>query len=215
MRDNDKYLLILLITIAVWQFYSTGWLQQPWTTADIYFLTENRREKREGIFIDEPFLIPSFDHDTHNTPDTTQSTALEALQSLGTMLLEIELGTLMEQKESEFLDLRAWKGPRYRRALYTAKRLIKDQKSLRHSPNVLQGIIKKCLEPDSFAIYINNPDNLRAAMKREIISPLLGFSHYIYRDIEQAEVREAIVASSGLVQSSTASRLVLTPLALS
>lgn len=202
-KSKEKYLLMLLLSTALWQFYGTEWHGVPWTISDIYFLTENRGSGA-GVFLDEPFIVPSHQKDPvkSSSPERRKprSSQLEPLRALGIVLLELELGKPMDEmieKESQEDD---WSNINiHRKTLFTAVNLLRSPSIMSDIPLDIQEVIKNCLQPDIFQNYTNDPEALRGAFKREILMPLCGVVEVWYEDPFAGEVRGPILSpnSSG------------------
>lgn len=130
LTEKRKEVLSWLLAKAVWQYYSSPWMLQPWNKERVHFLFERRRTDQghevAGIFVNEPLLSVSILPDKSGAEDTKAGSEPEKgtksgpkghpfhfvrkqiplhqipkILGLGVMLLEIQLGRSMESLRSE------------------------------------------------------------------------------------------------------------------
>lgn len=198
---KHKAVLMLLLARAVWQFYDTGWLRIPWTTAGIHFITE-RRHNEVGDFIDEPFIITQFEQEVQRSNKIVRRSNFDTLKALGTVLLEIELGILMQEEErnlEEYQTLQA--KSEAERAVYTAKTIFNQSDRMENVPDRLKHVIGHCLKPDKFRRYESEPAALRAAIKDNVLNPVLNTFKALWNDLESTDLRKPTVPLSPSVPS--------------
>lgn len=180
---RHRYILISLITKAVWQFYGTGWLTAPWTTANVQFIVE-RRKGVVGIYPNEPFISAPLFNDEQAA---SGSKKLWEIKALGVMLLEIEMGILIDEemrKLPDYKDLIV--SDEYFQAAYTAAVILEDQDKVVDIPDILKTVIRDCLKPDQLRHYQTEPVALRDAMKRIIVRPILELVELLYQNHDAA-----------------------------
>lgn len=60
LTEKRKEVLSWLLAKAVWQYYNSPWMLQPWNKESVHFLSEQRRtedgHQLDGIFVNEPLL---------------------------------------------------------------------------------------------------------------------------------------------------------------
>ncbi|KAK7993442.1 peptidase family M3 [Apiospora arundinis] len=200
IEPKHRVRLMLLLARAVWQFYDTGWLRTPWSTADIHFITERRCEE-VGKFIDEPFIMTQFEHgDNDPSESSKRRSKFNALKALGVMLLEIELGVLMEDEErnlEEYEFLQAYS--RQYRAEWTANALYKRKERTGTIPDMLKDVIGQCLQPDKLRKYASESTALRLAIRDLLLKPVLATFEAVWSDVETTDLEKPTVplSSSG------------------
>jgi hypothetical protein len=125
LSGKMRQVLAWLLSKAVWQYYSSPLMIEPWSKENVHFLIERRTSQGHnvaGIFVNEPLLSVSIISDTsgnnHMRSDsrvvesskvvvsegplrtvrkqTLSPHQLPKLLGLGVMLLEIQLGQSME-----------------------------------------------------------------------------------------------------------------------
>ncbi|RSL48781.1 hypothetical protein CEP53_009417 [Fusarium sp. AF-6] len=120
LTEKMKEVLSWLLVKAVWQYYSSPWMHEPWNKDSIHFLFEKRRtdrgEELSAIFVNEPVLSVSIVPNPRGTEANNtchQLTPPEKkpcrpllfgrplhpipkILALGVMLVEIQLGRPME-----------------------------------------------------------------------------------------------------------------------
>ncbi|RSL79564.1 hypothetical protein CEP51_007264 [Fusarium floridanum] len=120
LTEKMKEVLSWLLAKAVWQYYSSPWMHEPWNKESVHFLFEKRRtgrgEELSAIFVNEPVLSVSIVPNPRGTEanKTCQQLTppgkkpcrpllfgrplhpIPKILALGVMLVEIQLGRPME-----------------------------------------------------------------------------------------------------------------------
>ncbi|RYP44078.1 hypothetical protein DL768_009423 [Monosporascus sp. mg162] len=161
-KRKMKYLLSYLLAKSVWQFYSTAWMGKEWTKENVQFMFERRRDA--GIFLNEPFISARFDP-IEPRDDSRLPHKFPKIRTLGIMLLEIELGTVIEDhippKDIAIADA----------DLNTALELIDHPYQLDDTPPRLKTVISECLRPEKF-MRCRNDDSVRKALQEHVVDQL-------------------------------------------
>lgn len=175
LSQKMKYLLSYLLAKSVWQFYSTDWMGKEWTKQSIHFMFERRQgAKNAGVYLNEPFISARFD------PDSSSSSSNDAefrphkfpkIKALGIVLLEIELGTVIEDHYEE--ECYAPDGELNADAdLYAALKLFDDPDRLEDTFPLLKTVIGDCLRPSKFMQHRQSVEELRKVLQEEVVDHL-------------------------------------------
>ncbi|KAL2680520.1 hypothetical protein Neosp_008122 [[Neocosmospora] mangrovei] len=112
LTEKMKEVLSWLLAKAVWQYYSSPWMREPWNKESVHFLFERRRTKEgqdlTGIFVNEPLLSVSIVPSPSGTDPSHQLAPAgkkpgrlfhptPKILALGILLVEIQLGQPIER----------------------------------------------------------------------------------------------------------------------
>lgn len=86
-----KLSLSIRLVNAVWEFYTTPWMHEPWNKDRVHFVVETR-SRGKGLFVDEPLLETSIPAPgERSSPRGVGIHRIPKISALGIMLLEIWL----------------------------------------------------------------------------------------------------------------------------
>ncbi|KAJ4113967.1 hypothetical protein NW760_000858 [Fusarium oxysporum] len=190
LSQKMKYLLSYLLAKSMWQFYSTDWLGKEWTKESIHFMFERRQNPKDaGIYLNEPFISAHFDLDISNDSEF-QMHKFPKIKALGIVLLEIELGTVIEDHYDD--ECRASDGELNADAdLYVALKLLDDPDRLEDTFPLLKSVIRDCLRPTKFMQHRQSVEKLRKVLQEEVVDhlhTLIG----LYGQPEKIDLRPTI-----------------------
>ncbi|KAK4151208.1 hypothetical protein C8A00DRAFT_17366, partial [Chaetomidium leptoderma] len=108
--EKKKEVLSVFLAKAVWQYYSSPWMREPWNKDSVHFVFERRITNpglgMTGIFVDEPLLsvsipAPNREHVVDNRGPSRltfflATNRIPKILALGIMLMEIQLGRPIE-----------------------------------------------------------------------------------------------------------------------
>jgi hypothetical protein len=167
-----KYLLSYLLAKSVWQFYNTDWMGKEWTKESIHFMFERRQSANgAGIYLNEPFISARFDPDAGNDDSSFRPHKFPKIKALGIILLEIELGELIE----DHFDAECYAPDGTLNAdvdLYTALRIYDDPDRLEDTFPLLKTVIGECLRPQKFMPHRHSVEELRKVLQEQVVDPL-------------------------------------------
>ncbi|KAF5249276.1 hypothetical protein FANTH_5357 [Fusarium anthophilum] len=168
LSQKMKYLLSYLLAKSMWQFYSTDWLGKEWTKESIHLMFERRQSPKDaGIFLNEPFISAHFDPDNYTNDLDFRPHKFPKIKALGIVLLEIELGTVIEDHYDD--ECRAPDGELNADAdLYVALKLFDDPDSLEDTFPLLKSVIGDCLRPSKFMQHRHSVEELRKVLQEEV-----------------------------------------------
>ncbi|RBA17973.1 extracellular alkaline serine protease [Fusarium proliferatum] len=157
---------------SMWQFYSTDWLGKEWTKESIHFMFERRQSPKDaGIYLNEPFISAHFDPDNKTNDSDFRPHKFPKIKALGIVLLEIELGTVIEDHYDD--ECRAPDGELNADAdLYVALKLFDDPDRLEDTFPLLKSVIGDCLRPSKFMQHRHNIEELRKVLQEEVVDHL-------------------------------------------
>lgn len=182
MTEKRKEVLSWLLSKAVWQYYRTPWMTQPWNKEMVHFLSERRPNEAMGIFINEPLLSVSIAPSrpgsgkpcvggkvvTRLPPPFRLRHKIPKILGLGVMLLEIQLGRPIESLygEDEWIKYCPGGKPNLNTNYNIAKDLIARQGFFEHISDPLEALIRNCIEPRSAFVppYVRDEDGIREAL---------------------------------------------------
>lgn len=167
-----KYLLSYLLAKSVWQFYSTDWMGTEWSKDSIHFMFEHRKcSSNAGIYLNEPFILARFNPDAKSDDSVFRPHKFPTIKALGILLLEIELGTVIEDHFGP--DCFAPDGqPNADADLYAALKLYDDPDILEDSFPLLKTVIGECLRPSKFMQHRHSVEELRKVLQDHVVDPL-------------------------------------------
>ncbi|KAI0534305.1 hypothetical protein GGR58DRAFT_505461 [Xylaria digitata] len=132
-----RYVLMFMITKAIWQFFNTGWLLVPWTAKTVQFMVE-RRKGQEGIYPDEPFILAHFEEQK----DKQMDNRFHVIKNLGVLLLELEKNKVMEDEMDLIPNRRELEGlDELGKARYIAWTVYDNPEKTENIPDGLLGAI--------------------------------------------------------------------------
>jgi hypothetical protein len=198
LLGNMKEVLAWILSEAVWQYYTSPWMLEPWNKENVHFLFERRLYEGHDvtvIFVNEPFLSVSISPDKYVVENTQAGSRPEGstksgtkrrspkfghlhhipkLLSLGVMLLEIHLGRSMESLRSD----RKWSQycpegkPNLNTNYNICKDYIKKPGFFDKTSDDLEALIKNCIQPkDKFMPYLGNEERIRKELYH-LVEPL-------------------------------------------
>ncbi|KAJ4253042.1 hypothetical protein NW757_005747 [Fusarium falciforme] len=172
LSQKMKYLLSYLLAKSVWQFYSTDWMGKEWTNESIHFMFERRQgAKNAGIYLNEPFISARFDPDSSSNDAEFRPHKFPKIKALGIVLLEIELGTVIEDHYEE--ECYAPDGELNADAdLYAALKLFDDPDRLEDTFPLLKTVIGDCLRPTKFMQHRQSVEELRKVLQEDVVDHL-------------------------------------------
>ncbi|KAM0550339.1 hypothetical protein ACHAPJ_009010 [Fusarium lateritium] len=172
LSQKMKYLLSYLLAKSTWQFYSTDWLGKEWAKESIHFMFERRQSpKGAGIYLNEPFISAHFDPDSNINDSEFRPHKFPKIKALGIILLEIELGTVIEDHYDD--ECRAPDGELNMDAdLYVALKLFDDPDRLEDTFPLLKSVIGDCLRPSKFMQHRHSVEELRKVLQEEVVDHL-------------------------------------------
>lgn len=167
-----KYLLSYLLAKSVWQFYSTDWMGTEWSKDSIHFMFEHRKSaSNAGIYLNEPFILARFNPDAKIDDSVFRPHKFPKIKALGILLLEIELGTVIEDHFGP--DCFAPDGqPNADADLYATLKLYDDPDILEDSFPLLKTVIGECLRPSKFMQHRHSVEELRKVFQDHVVDPL-------------------------------------------
>lgn len=167
-----KYLLSYLLAKSMWQFYSTDWMGKDWTKESIHFMFERRQSANSaGIYLNEPFISAHFDPEDDNNDSEFRPHKFPKIKALGIVLLEIELGTVIEDHYDD--ECYALDGELNVDAdLYVALKLFDDPDRLEDTFPLLKAVIGDCLRPSKFMQHRQSVEELRKVLQEEVVDHL-------------------------------------------
>ncbi|KAF5009794.1 hypothetical protein FDECE_4001 [Fusarium decemcellulare] len=192
LSQKMKYLLSYLLAKSVWQFYNTNWMGKEWTKDSIHFMYERRKTANDaGIYLNEPFISAYFDPDLRTDDARFRPHKFPKIKALGIILLEIELGTVIEDHfgpDSFALDGQ----PNTDADLHTALRLYDDPDNLEDSHRELKAVIGHCLRPSKFTPHRQNVDDLREALQVNVVDRLHTLVEVAYGEPDKIQLRPTV-----------------------
>ncbi|KAM3079612.1 hypothetical protein ACMFMG_006026 [Clarireedia jacksonii] len=179
LMEKRKAVLSWLLAKAVWQYYSSPWMLQPWNKESVHFLFERRADQGSepaSIFVNEPLLSISILPDKLGAEDIKASSKqkdgassvprrlppgfsrighqLPKILALGVMLVEIQLGKPIESlhKEPEWEEYCPGRKPNINTNYYICKALIEKRNFFLENDisDPLEILIKNCIQPNEF-----------------------------------------------------------------
>ncbi|KAJ4315280.1 hypothetical protein N0V84_008435 [Fusarium piperis] len=192
LTEKMKEVLSWLLVKAVWQYYSSPWMREPWDKESVHFLFERRRtdegEELVGIFLNEPLLSVSIVPSPRGTEVKNPGHHLTAagkkpgrpllfarplhpipkILALGIMLVEIQLGRPIESLYSE----PEWSQycPKGRANPNTnfkiCKALIAKQHFFADISDPLENLIRNCIQPNILFVppHVKDEEGIREAL---------------------------------------------------
>lgn len=190
MNPRKRLFVCFLLIRAFWQCLGTKWLDEAWTKVHIHFMyTMNSSGGPEPqIFAHQPFLAARF---IENQPTVPPKRALiqPKIRALGIMLLEVELGVLIESQRPAFF-LNSHGSPNIHTDLTTAQILVPKDSSqdkafkIRGTYPPLRKVIRRCLYSPEFNAC-RNDDRERSIVYQDILHPIQTALEVIAGDCEE------------------------------
>ncbi|KAI8723796.1 Peptidase-S8 domain-containing protein [Fusarium sp. LHS14.1] len=172
LSQKMKWLLFYLLAKSVWQFYSTDWMGKEWTKESIHFMFERRQgAKNAGIYLNEPFISARFDPDSSSNDAEFRPHKFPKIKALGIVLLEIELGTVIE----DHFDQECYAADEELNSdadLYAALKLFDDPDRLEDTELSLKTVIGDCLRPSKFMQHRQSVEELRKVLQEDVVDYL-------------------------------------------
>lgn len=195
-----RLLLSYYLVKAVWQFYGSDWMRREWTKDTVHFMAERSRNTLKSISINKPFLSTRFDELelTKEEDESYRTHEFPSILALGIMLIEIELGTRIEEyRPKEWLptDVQST-----RNIDHTAAMAVFENTELwknRDTFSAVQEIIGACLSPDDFAPYKNDTDGVRDILERRMVLPIQRLYQWAWEDPEESNLGAIEINGSG------------------
>ncbi|KAF4461645.1 hypothetical protein FALBO_11549 [Fusarium albosuccineum] len=192
LSQKMKSLLSYLLAHPVWQFFNTDWMGKEWTKDSISFMYERRQNADEaGIYLNEPFISAPFDPDPSADDSRFRPHKFPKIKALGILLLEIELGTVIEEHFGQ--DSFAPDGQLNADAdLHTALKLYDDPDKLEDTKKLLKTVIGDCLRPSKFTPHRQSVDGLRKTLQDHVVSHLYTLVDILYGEPDKIELRPTV-----------------------
>ncbi|KAH7275683.1 hypothetical protein B0J15DRAFT_475620 [Fusarium solani] len=199
LSQKMKYLLSYLLAKSVWQFYSTDWMGKEWKNESIHFMFERRQgAKNAGIYLNEPFISARFDPDSSSNDAEFRPHKFPKIKALGIVLLEIELGTVIEDHYEE--ECYAADGELNADAdLYAALRLFDDPDRLEDTFPLLKTVIGDCLRPTKFMQHRQSAEELRKVLQEEVVDHLHTLIK-LYGQPEKIDLKPTVQMQTSQIQ---------------
>ncbi|KAI9901841.1 hypothetical protein N3K66_003658 [Trichothecium roseum] len=173
LSTKMRYLLSYLLAKSVWQFYSTDWMGKEWTKDNIHFMYERRQgAKKAGLYLNKPFISARFGSDSGSSTDDSKFRPhkFPRIKTLGVMLLEIELGTVIEDIIEDDYQSECYADGKLNADadLYAFQKLCDDPDRLEDTPWPLKAAIEACLRPTKFMQHRHSAEDLRRVLQEEV-----------------------------------------------
>ncbi|RMJ12143.1 hypothetical protein CDV36_008219 [Fusarium kuroshium] len=192
LTEKMKEVLSWLLVKAVWQYYSSPWMREPWDKESVHFLFERRRndegEELTGIFVNEPLLsvsiVPSprgteVDNSFHQLAPTEKKPGrpllfgrplhpVPKILALGVMLIEIQLGRPIESlyNEAEWSQHCPKGKVNPNTNFKICKALIEKPNFFADISDPLENLIKNCIQPNQLFVppHVKDEEGIREAL---------------------------------------------------
>ncbi|RSL97518.1 hypothetical protein CEP52_010869 [Fusarium oligoseptatum] len=183
LTEKMKEVLSWLLAKAVWQYYSSPWMREPWNKESVHFLFERRRtnegEDLTGIFVNDPLLSvsivpnPSKNDPSHQLAPVGRRLGrllhpTPKILALGVLLVEIQLGQPIESLyDSPEWSLYCPEGKPHRNTnLQICKAYIAKPDFFDNISTPLENLIRNCIKPnDLFAPpRVRDEEGIREAL---------------------------------------------------
>lgn len=186
-----RLLLSYQLAKAIWQFYDSDWMITPWNKEKIFFMLQRRTDTIASIYVNEPFLSATFEGHILTQPVTQsafQSHHFPKMLALGIMMIEIELGSKIEEYiEPDMLEAGRVSMTTYHLAAIAAFR--KDQLwKAKDTFCFVKDAIETCLFPDVFKPLVNDAAGQREKLYNLIVARLGNRYRDSWVDPERTEV---------------------------
>lgn len=170
-----RLLLSYQLAKAIWQYYDSDWMITPWNKDKIFFMLERRTDTFASIYVNEPFLLATFEERISPQPATQsafQSHHFPKILALGIMMIEIELGTKIEKYiEPDMLEAGKVSMTTYHLAAVSAYRRDQLWKA-KDTFCFVKDAIDTCLVPEVFKPLFDDTAGQRDELYRLIVSRL-------------------------------------------
>ena len=192
LTEKMKEVLSWLLVKAVWQYYSSPWMREPWNKESVHFLFERRRtdegEELAGIFVNEPLLSVSIVPKPRGTETSDPGYQIAPgvkkpgrpllfgrplhpipkILALGVMLIEIQLGRPIESLYGEA----EWSQycPKGKANPNTNFKICRDLIAKPHFfadiSDPLENLIKNCIQPNNLFVppHVKDEEGIREAL---------------------------------------------------
>lgn len=150
----------------------------------------HRTDVRGGIFVNDPFFSASFDDQSVLAVETSfQSHRFPKILALGVMLIEIELGTKIEEYFAPEWLGRDGKPTRSTYHFAALKAFNAEEPwRQRHTFCFVREAIEACLIPDSFKPCLDDPASQRDKLYKLIVTRLGSRYEDAWADPEKSEI---------------------------
>lgn len=108
LTPKMKATLAYILAMSVWQFYDSDWMKTRWTSDTIQFMKEYSFSTNKGdgnVFTSKPYFAVRFDTDDADACESSIAAGeihrYPRVRSLGIMLVEIGIGSLLPRSEKE------------------------------------------------------------------------------------------------------------------
>ncbi|KAM6520110.1 hypothetical protein FALCPG4_013662 [Fusarium falciforme] len=192
LTEKMKEVLSWLLVKAVWQYYRSPWMCEPWNKESVHFLFERRRtdegEELTGIFVNEPLLSVSIVPNPRGTEASNPGYQIAPgvkkpgrpllfgrplhpipkILALGVMLIEIQLGRPIESLYGEA----EWSQycPKGKANPNTNFKICRDLIAKPHFfadiSDPLENLIKNCIQPNNLFVppHVRDEEGIREAL---------------------------------------------------
>ncbi|ETS77445.1 hypothetical protein PFICI_11319 [Pestalotiopsis fici W106-1] len=196
ITGKQKEVLSWLLAKAVWQYYNSPWMAQPWTKQDVHFLGERRPNPNDiandiaGIYVNEPLLSVSISASTlkGKMPSLPSLRSLRhkipKILGLGIMLVEIQLGRPIEDLHTEDEWLKHCLGgrPHLNTNYLICRDLIGKPGFFHDIAYPLEDLIRHCINPQKvFLPVARNDEDVQQAL-HDLVTALEGYITYTKPD---------------------------------
>lgn len=173
LDTKSRLLLSYILAKAVWQFYDSKWMRQEWNKDSLHFMFEKTSTVPKAVLVNEPFLYHDFGKDTRPPEDDVMRVhQFPKILALGVMLLEIELGISLKDKQSA--DCINDDGSSAMNAdLMTAIEVFNNDLQAKTDVMMpLKKAIEACIWPTAFDQHQGDTDSIREALWKGIVRPI-------------------------------------------
>ncbi|KAH6888445.1 hypothetical protein B0T10DRAFT_54808 [Thelonectria olida] len=186
LSTRMRVLLSYTLAKATWQFYDTPWMLQGWTKDSIYFLSNRTAGIANEVYINEPFLFTNFET-SNRTPDRYRhlsSHRFPKILAFGIMLLEIELGTHLEDHQNHTGTDPIGKPTANADHIAAMEMFHKIEDSF----SVVRDVIKHCLDATIFYPFGDDIQGLCDTFYSNIVSKLRALYEVVWGDPDTSDI---------------------------
>ncbi|KAF4470159.1 hypothetical protein FALBO_2934 [Fusarium albosuccineum] len=192
--EKRKEVLSWLLAKAVWQYYASPWMHQPWDKESVHFLSERRKTDEghiTGIYVNEPLLSVSIipnqgeikkdqggrGQETRHIPYRGQCRSpflvrplhpVPKILALGIMLIEIQLGRRIESLygEDEWPKYCPRGNPNQNTNYKICRDLIAKPAFFEDMADPLEALIRNCIQPNEVFVppQVRDDQGIREAL---------------------------------------------------
>ncbi|KAM0553093.1 hypothetical protein ACHAPJ_007641 [Fusarium lateritium] len=183
--EKGKEVLSWLLAKAVWQYYSSPWMTEPWTNESLHFLSEKRKTGHEqelaGIFVNEPFLLVPTSRQPCQSRITQQKRRtlpfrnkpfhpVPKILALGIILVEIQLGRPIQSLygESEWARYCPMGCANHNTNYQICRDIIAEPGFFEDVAIPLESLIKNCIGHDGLFVppHARSEEDVRDALSK-------------------------------------------------